>query len=103
MEKELFEHRVQALWPKATIHVIVSLNSENHFAVAQLGADKPFFVGLKHGHPVPVSVSTILATQERLTAVLDNIQGALDLSHALDPTPKDYTAFNKLLGIPTDR
>lgn len=111
MEKELFENRVKALYPKAKIHRTVSLNAENHLAIVSIGSydGKPFFVGLKHGMPSPFDTRTVQAAIQHHKDILFKLEGMMDMMTALSvPHEKrDWTAFNALVGIepkdaPTD-
>lgn len=110
MEKELFEHRVKALYPKAIIRRTVSINTENHIALVTIGIDgKPFFVGLKHGMPSPVDARTVNAVLDHYKEVVYAIEGAMDVMKVLmvPHERRDWSAFNALVGIdpkdaPTD-
>lgn len=106
MDKKLFEQRVLALWPAATIHKIVSINTDNHIAVVQLNENRPFFVGLRYGHPVPIMTATVRETHQYFNEIANELNGLMALMHVLmiphEPA-RDWTAINKLLGInPTD-
>lgn len=102
MDKELFEHRVRVLWPRAIIHKTISTNPEAHLALVSIGADgKPFFVGLKHGMPTPIDMRTVHATRQYYTTLVYQLDGIMDLMSVLlvPHEPRDWTAFNKLVGI----
>ena len=101
MEKELFEHRVKALYPKAKIHRTVSLNAENHLALVTINDGKPFFVGLKHGMPSPFDVRTVRAAIQHYKDSLDMLEGMMDYRTVLmvPHEQRDWTAFNALVGI----
>lgn len=104
MEKDLFEHRVKALWPKAKIRRTVSLNSENHLAIVTIGENgKPFFVGLKHGMPSPFDARTVQAAIQHYKDALFMLEGMMDFMTVLmaPHEKRDWTAFNALVGIDT--
>lgn len=99
MERALFIERVHGLWPHAKQDKIVTISPGNHIAVLHIGDHTPFIVGLKYGHPTPISTSVLRDLERHFSNVLDEVRGALDLVHALSPRP-DTSAFNALLGIP---
>lgn len=101
MDKELFEHRVKALWPRVIIHKTISTNPEAHLALVSIGEHgRPFFVGLKHGMPSPVDTRTVHATRQHYKEIVHRLDGIMELMRVLTPSePRDWTAFNKLVGI----
>lgn len=102
MDKELFEHRVKALWPKAVIHRTISTNPDAHLALVSIGEDgKPFFVGLKHGMPTPIDMRTVHATVQYYKDILFKLEGLTDVMSVLliPHEERDWTAFNTLVGI----
>lgn len=105
MDRNIFEHRVKAMWPKATIHRVASISRESHIAVVQISEDKPFFVGLRYGLPVPLELHTVHEARQYYREIVNELDGVMAvMSVLLAPhESRDWTAFNKLLGItPTD-
>lgn len=101
MDRKLFEQRVMGLWPGATIHKIASVSQENHICVVQIGEGRPFVVGLRYGHPVPIELRTVHEARQRFNEIVNELDGVMAAMSALlaPHEPRDWSAFNKLLGI----
>jgi len=103
--RDQFIKHIKRRFPELKILKVADLLLGNFVAIVQEGDGKPFIIGKRHGHLVPVKIGVLEQAKEHHTIALNDVLDALDILHAYvfnDPE-KWKTLLNTLGGdTPTD-